>query len=342
MKYSKKNIWDFINGKEEKKYNYNFYIEAINISNDRNLYYRCPPEVKNNYLFVLYLIEKFNNNKCFINEIAQNYLSNTKKEDYTYQELTFIMSNIITNHNDKYYSIYKKERDMIYTSKRKFIENFLEEEDYPEEYGLGFIIVLINEKSEIITNYFAKKFIEDIFYKMEGTDIENIIHLNFREKEEFIKYGIERFLLEYINLFDDELSYYLENNTYLLKNIKININRIINNWDNYNNKKYKDKLTIFQNVSNIIIKKHKTSLSSEEIYQYIDEKNSLIPINLSKSKYKKAKTNKDSINIIDYKCIKEISNLADDIFVYNKNINPNNYNSPSKGKILEFKPKNNS
>ena len=336
MKNNKKLIWKFLNGEKIDTNNYNFYIEDINIANDKELYYKCPKKVKQNYMFVLYIIEKFQNDIDFINEVAQNYLSKTSKDNYTYQELTFIMSDLIDEHKDNKYSIYNKEKNMIYNSKRKIIDEYLEEEN-EEDYGLGFIIVGENEKSEVITNYFASKFIEDIFYNMNELDLEKIIHMNFKEKSEIIKYGIDRYIIEYIDLFDEELSYYVEDNIYLIDEIKRHINFIINNWNNYIEDNYHDKLIKLKIIITNLLSKYNSSLSIDELYQYIDKNNPSLPVKLYKGKPIKKVIPSKNININDYRCFKESLIIADKILLHKNNNKPKQDNK-TKAKILKFKP----
>ena len=337
MKNNKKLIWKFLNGEKVNTNNYNFYIEAINITNDKELYYKCPKKVKQNYMFVLYIIEKFKNDIDFINEVAQNYLSKTSKNNYTYQELTFIMSDLIDTHKDNKYSNYTKEKNMIYNSKREIIEEYLDKEQNEQDYGLGFIIVQENEKSEVITNYFATKFIEDIFYNMNELNLEKIIHMNFKEKSDIIKYGIDRYIIEYIDLSDEELSYYVEDNIYLIDEIKRDINYIIDNWNNYIKDNYHDKLIKLKQIITNLLLKYNSSLSIDYLYQYIDINNPSLPVKLYKGKPIKTNINPKNININDYRCLKESLIIAEKILLH-KNNNKSKKDNKSKAKILKFKP----
>lgn len=341
MNYNKKALWNFINNKKipQNINDYNFYMDAINITGDKDLYYKCPIIVQNNYIFVLYLIEKFQDNKNFINEVTQNYLLNTSKEDYTYQELIFIMSDLINDYEDNYYLQYKTEKDMIYTSKRTLIKEFLEISNYPEEYGLGFFIVLGNEKSEVITNYFATKFIEEIFYNIVGNDLEKIIHMTYKERFDFVTHGIDNFIIEFISHFDGYLAYYLKDNMFLTKDLRKYIKNIAKNWNNYIKENYSKKLKKLESSICTTISKYNSSLSLQEIYDYIDKKLPLLPIKLSSSNEENNKylSNK-KINIEDYKCLKEALHVAEDIFDCRKE--QNKETQQPKAKILEFKPNN--
>lgn len=337
MKYNKKILWDFINNKEipQNIKDYNFYIEAINITNDESLYYKCPQEVQNNYIFAIYLIKKFKDNKKFINDVAQNYLKSTEETDYRYQELIFIMSDLINNPKDYYYYFYQIKKDMIYTSKRLSIEELLSKES-SEDYGLGFIIVLQNENSKVLIDYFATKYIEEIFYDIVRYDLEDIIHMTYKDRFDFVTYGIDNFIIEFIAVFDGYLAYYIKNNTNLIKDIHKYIKSLAKNWNKYIKINYGNKINELEEQIKDIMKKYNSSLTINEIYTYIDKKSLLLPIrlsnNLDDTEY--ILSNK-KIKIEDLKCLKESLDAAEDIFMCKEENNEDN--KKYKGKILEFK-----
>lgn len=339
MKYNKKILWDFINNKKIPQHitDYNFYIDAINITNDKELYYKCPKEVQNNYTFALFLIDKFKDDTIFIDEVAQNYLDNTPKGDYTYQELIFIMSDLM-NFGDKNCMLYKTTKDIIYASKRALINEYIYE-DGSEEYGLGFLLVLLNENSKVITNYFATIFIEEIFYDIAKNELEEIIHMTYKDRFDFVTYGIDNFIIEFTSLFDGYLAYYIKNDPSLIKDVHKYIKKIAKNWNKYVKENYSDKLDELEKAIQAIIEKHKSSLSIEEIYNYIDKKSILFPVKISNDDIENNKllSNK-KINVEDYRCLKESLDTTEDIF--NCKGEKNQDDKKYKSKILEFKQRN--
>lgn len=317
MKYNKKVLWDFLNNKQipQNITDYNFYIEAINITNDKELYYKCPKDIQNNYTFVLYLIDKFKDDTKFINIVAQNYLENTPKNNYTYQELIFIMSDLITDKENVYYYHYQAPKDCIYNSKKNIIEEFLDEEKYSEEFGLGFLVVLENEQSKIIADYFATKFIEKIFYEIVRYDLEEIIHMTYKDRFDFVTYGIDNFIIEFISVFDGYLAHYLKDNMYLTKDIRKYIKSLAQNWNKYVKINYGSKINELEIALQTIISKYSSKLTLEEIYNYIDKKSQLLPIKLSNDyEEENILLSEKKINIEDYKCLKEALNIAENIF----------------------------
>ena len=335
MDYNKITLWNFINNKETPTniYDYNFYIDAINIANDKDIYFKSPKEIKTNYQFVLFLLEKFYEDKKFINEVAQFYLNNINKKDYSYQELIFIMSDFIPIYDEEYNNKYEIEKNKIYQDKRKSIEDFLKEEQYDEEYGMGFFLLLFQEKSKIIVDYFANKFLEEIFYTMDNLTLEDIIHMNFSKKEDFIKHGIDNYIIEYVDLFDKDLANYLEDDPFIYIDIKMEIERIIENWNNYIDKKFSPKIALLKTKINEIIKKYKSTLSSKQIHKYINN-NNIIPIDLPEDE--NYTINSTLININDCKCIKESLDLVERLFANNNQNKEEKKQNNNKVKILKF------
>ncbi|MEE3343598.1 MAG: hypothetical protein VZS44_05870 [Bacilli bacterium] len=339
MKYNKQILWNFINTKKAPNIkDYNFYIDAIDISNNYELYYYCPIEVKNNYQFITYIIDKFKDNKTFINEVAQYYLNNTSINDYTYQELVFIMSDLIKNPTDKNSLTYQAKKEIIYISKIKSIIKKMEE-NISEDNGLGFIFVLENEQSKIITNYIATKFVEDIFYNIAKYDLEEIIHMTYKDRFDFVTHGIDSFIIEFTAVFDGYLAYYLQNNKELIKDIHKHIKTIAKNWNKYIKKNYGNKIEELENSIQALLSNNNSPISIEEVYDYIDKKSLLLPIRLSNDyNNDNSLLSNKKINIEDYKILKEALDIAEDIFMCKED--KKKKDSKYKTKILNFKPNN--
>ena len=339
MKNNKKLLWDFINNKKTPSNitDYNFYIDAINITNDEELYYHCPIQVQTNYNFILYLVNKFKDNTKFINEISQNYLKNTPRNDYTYQELIFIMSDLVDDLEDV--NNYKIRKDIITNLRIKNIKNLLEENN-DEEHGLGFIIVLENEESKVIADYLAKIFIAEIFYNIiKLENLEEIIHITYRDRLDLVTYGMDRFVIEAISLFDGYLAYYITENIYLIQDIKKDIKKIMKNWKKYIKDNYSNQLDELEKATKELILKYESSLNIQDIYEYIDNKSPFLPVKLAKDDYENDNILSDKrINIKDYRCLKEALDTAESIF--NCQIIKEKKHKGNKAKILEFKPKN--
>jgi len=98
----KRLIYDYVNGNyiediSKLRNDYMFMMDVINYTNDRHIYYLCSDEVKCNYEFVKFLINKFKNKKQFICYVVDKYLNNTPEDDINRFELLIIFCDILNS-----------------------------------------------------------------------------------------------------------------------------------------------------------------------------------------------------------------------------------------------------
>lgn len=215
---------------------YMFMIDVINYTKDRSIYFSCSEEVKCNYDFVKFLINKFKDKKQFICYVVDKYINNVDEEDMTRFELLIMFCDILNSlgidydtltYNIKKLDLYKKTMGEIFELINDGkIDNF--------ESGLGFSYVVSKYgNSDIICDYFAHNFITEIFYNTKNLRLEDLLHKMFSTKEDLLKYGIYDFILDYVGCYDKVLAIYLSDNKKNIKKIESSIINIINNWDNY-------------------------------------------------------------------------------------------------------------
>ena len=99
-------------------------------------------------------------------------------------------------------------------------------------------------------DYFAKRFIEEIFVVDEKCILEYLIHDNFNSYNELKEYGINKFLINYIEKYDMFLADYIRCNVSLLDDIKL-LNDIEQNFDSYVKKEESNLVKFEINVSAI-------------------------------------------------------------------------------------------
>ena len=244
MKYPKKLILDYISGNDIDNYNieeleddYQFMMEVIKQTKDKRLYNLCSEKVQNNYIFVRFLIETFKKDISFITEVAEKYLSKVNKEDITYKELVIILSNISNSDYDNPLECYKAAAFASYLSTVVTIKKVFDERKI-EDLGCGFILIQEEYKnSPIIIEDMAKRMIFDIFHNTEdNVTLEEIIHINYKDKKILEKQGVVNFIINHITAIDESLGRYISIHIELIKPIQEDITRILNNWDNYMNR----------------------------------------------------------------------------------------------------------
>lgn len=351
---NKKLIFDYINGEDidnidELENNHEFMMEVIKLTRDKNMLNMCSDEVKLNYEFVLCMIEIFKNDIQFIDEIASNYINAKGEEDVTSLELNFIMADILKRNADIEFSIkYNLIKSTFIASEKLKIRLAIETEEdlfWKQEFGLGFRVMQYEDygNSRIIMNEMALEFIEDIFYRDADISLEELIHNQFKKVEDFKKVGAKKFILNYIRMYDTNLSDYLEAHTELLKDLEKNIHAIITRFDTYNRNLENRKDMIFEYDAKKIVEKHKESAPLNEYLRYIDKQNykGLPKLSLYDVYDEDEEFDDYSVidlnNLIDYKIIKELINLAKQVYLGKEKVeNMDETVIKKKAKILNF------
>lgn len=241
-KYNRKTIFDYINGNDITEYNietleddYEFMIDVINYTNDKNIYNLCSDKVKKNYVFVKFIINKFKDDLDFICQVADEYLEFVEN-DIERIELAIIMSEI-TKNNREYCINYKVLSEATYSANRVEIELIKVQQkddlEFINEIQMGFLFIVDTySSSNIIMNYYAEKFINDILTEYE-IDFEALLHQRFNNFEEIEKYGINNYLINFISLYDSYLSAYVSCHLEVLNNLKKLMNTFKNRWNHY-------------------------------------------------------------------------------------------------------------
>ena len=350
-------ILDYINGEDienidELENNYKFMMEVIKLTHDKNMFNMCSNEVKLNYEFVRFMIDTFKNDIQFIDKIASDYIDAMEEGDVTSLELIFIMADILKSSTETdlavKYNLFKN--SFIAEQKVKTNIAIIKEEDlfWKEEFGLGFRIIQYEYycNSSIIMNEIALDLVEDIFYQESDISLEELIHNRFKTLDEFNKIGVRRFILNYVRMYDTNLADYLEDHIDLLKDMERNISVIVSRFDIYNKMLEARKKLIFTQEAYQILDKYNETTPLEDYLRYIDkQKIKGLPI-LEFRDYDPKEfglegfedfSDIDINNLTCYKIIKELINLAKDLYLGKevvvdiKDIVTNN-----KAKILDF------
>ena len=209
INFDNKLINDYINGNdidatllEQLEDNTDFMIEVIKKSNDKKMYLFCGDNVKKDFKFVEFFIQKFKSDTNLINEVATTFLNSRKKSnnfDLEKDTIIVLMNNLTKNIDDDNLMKYRIESTLFLTEITIFLQN--EKQNNNTFEGLGFNIAeSLLEGYDILCDYVAKTFIEDLFYK--NKDLEEIIHNNITNKEYLNEDNIDSFISTSIEHFD--------------------------------------------------------------------------------------------------------------------------------------------
>lgn len=242
------------------------------------------------YEYLKKLLKDYNKN----NQSVKEYLMSDALSTAERLEYSLILENL-TGDTD-FQTIYETIYDVI----RVKIEYTKQKMNITKEIGLGFKYIFDEySNSKIILSFMATKMIEEI---LNEDDFELELHLNFKSAEQIRKIGINKLLINYISNYDKMLSSYLTSNISLLEDAKIELNKILNGWVDYENKKEKIKYNkMIEQVENYLSSVD-TIFTPADVMYYIANKLGIIK---KLAKY-------DNINQLVYQSILE--NISDDIF----------------------------
>lgn len=257
-KYNNKLVMDYINGNDIDGYDiddlendFEFMIQVIRLSDDKKMYNFCSEKVKKDYRLVKFLINKYNNDLKYICNVADEFLKSID-DGLERIEILLLM--------DKYISIeepnnqYKIALLAIYTKTRVEIESY-KAKYKDEDIGMGFLVMYDSFNSnELITDFFASKTIDSIFYEYD-INLEEYLHSKYKDFETIEKQGINNFLINFISTYDKMLSSYLSAKIQLLRPLVTKMNFIKINWENYNRR-------MEFNIYNTLL---------DEVYKYMEE-----------------------------------------------------------------------
>ena len=242
------------------------------------------------YEYLRKLLKEYNKNNQSVKEyLISDALSTAERLEYS-----LILENVTGNTDFK--TIYETIYDVI----RVKIEYTKQKMNIAKEIGLGFKYIFDEySNSKIILSFMATKMIEEI---LNENDFELELHLNFKSTEQIRKNGVNKLLINYISNYDKMLSSYLTSNISLLEDAKIELNKILNRWVDYENKKEKIKYNkMIEQVENYLSSVD-TIFTPGDVMYYIANKLGIIE---KLAKY-------DNINQLVYQSILE--NISDDTF----------------------------
>lgn len=242
------------------------------------------------YEYLKKLLKDYNKN----NQSVKHYLMSDDISTAERLEYSLILKNL-TGDID-----FQTICDTIYDVIRVKVEYTKQKMNITKEIGLGFKYIFDEySNSKIIISFMVTKLIEEI---LNENDLELELHLNFNSAEQIRKNGVNKVLINYISNYDEMLSSYLTSNISLLEDAKIELNKILNRWVDYENKKEKIKYNkMIEQVENYLSSVD-TIFTPADVMYYIANKLGVIE---KLAKY-------DKINQLVHQSILE--NISDDIF----------------------------
>lgn len=370
--FDKKIVLDYINGNDinevsidELENNVDFMMETIKITKDKKMCNFCSDSVLKNYEFVKYIVETFKDDIPFITRIANNFLDskNNSESDIESIELNIIMENIIGNrNNNENIEQYRLANQVFYSSMLINLElaKIKENLDEDNDLGLGFIIVEnMYPSSKEIKNYFANRFLNDLFYNND-LPFEDLIHKIAKDKNNIEDNKLNNFINNFLTMYDINLAWYvLVNNKEIksLDKIKRDIKKVYNGWDRKVFQQNTYNIGLFEDLIKRFYDDNKPNTPSYlfiELEKYILEMYNLKDIYLNsefKDDYNEFLTDVEvsmddfnTLGLTDMRFVKYASDLARKIFIDKEQIDENEYLYSTKNenaKIIKLEMKKN-
>ncbi len=359
MRYSKKLIYDYIMGNEleidVEKLEKDFYFmkEVITYSNDKNMYYLCDETLKNNYEFILFLINKFNNDKNFIVKISEDFKKNNDLDSKVLIDLNAIVNKYLNLNchmmEEENYDLWMA-NELFLISKYEigcvYVENYKRKYEN-ENIKMGFLY--FNEEYKGYNNaldYFATRMVSKIF---NNIDIEKFLHKNIRNISTLKTEGINNYLFNYIGYYDEYLSSYLMLHSYILNDVKKEIKKYIERWKKYEEENRRNEISsiigqcfsYFSSCGNYPVDSFKIfRLVSKEFNCYDEVKKELVHCDFDLL----CNTDDDTLNFGDIKFylkVKEIfkEKLQNDVDAFDPYVDSEENKTCKYGKILQINGK---
>ena len=217
----------------------NYYInncEIDEISLDKNIVFTIINSIKEEE-FLKEFIYKYIDHKDILIEMIkdnkdvkqnQKYISEMITSNKELEELLIILSKK---------AISKEMHDELINLIVNHITNIIISVEKINNNSLGFKYIKETMFDETIKTEIAKKLLDKNFYENKFYNLEEIIHMKYKNKEDLEKDGIENFILSYISTQDASLMNYVQKNKNLIEKYKEEILIYLNEekWDKYKN-----------------------------------------------------------------------------------------------------------
>lgn len=251
-KYDIKLVMDYVEGNditgydiEELENDYKFMRDVIMYTNDKRMYLLSSKNVRSNYDFANFVIDKFKKDINFVCYVADNYIQNSEDIEKRL-DLAIKMRDLTKFKNDDLYYTYLIFLNKNYLETGHVIKSIKQKnsdnQDFLNEIGMGFGFVE-NEygSSDRVVKFFAEQMVAEILL-VYNSKLEKILHQNFDSFDDVEIHGIKNYMLDFIKKYDHNLSEYAASHMEVLNYFKEELDDIKSNWDSFNianeNKRY--------------------------------------------------------------------------------------------------------
>lgn len=258
-------VSDYINGEdlncdvEVLENNPDFMLEVLRLSMDTKMYELCSDTVKNNFNFVVGIINLFSDDNFeFVKRASKKYLESLKPPENMFKvtseeaedrihafEVNILVSGLKSETN-----IFRM--NVISTCLRdetriEAFRKYCNDPEIREKIGIGFLLIIDRYgTSSIIQDFYAKKFLNKIFY-YDSSFLEKSIHRRYHNPSGVLEAGINSTIIDIVRENDIMLSDYIMTHPELLAGLRQDISHVVDNWDRYMERVNKFRVDAFEN-----------------------------------------------------------------------------------------------
>lgn len=202
---------------------------------DKNLYFDCSDELKQDFDFITEVINIFSDDFDFIDEVAESYVKYIPVEDINgnpeYIELCMLLGQYVSE-GHPYYEFYTNRLNGIYSI--FLLHVMMVKDEFPDVSELGFSILMEDHKGrKNILDYFARRMMDELYHKNHCGDFEDLIHKHCDSAVNIMNEGYVDFFVRNLYGVDQSLSYYVFDHSYLLDDLINELDEICEDWDEY-------------------------------------------------------------------------------------------------------------
>ena len=210
-------------------------LNKMRILKDKNLYFDCSDDLKQDFDFITEVIKIFRDDFDFIDEVAESYVKYLPVDELEshpeYLELCILLGQFVTEEH-QCYGFYTERLNYIY--ELIILNAMLLKDKCLNASNLGFSLIE-NKRGDRpnVMDYIAKRFTESLFRLSSAGTFEDLVHKNSMDFDGISEMGYDNFFIRNLYNADEALSYYIFKHPYLLDDLKFELDEISDNWDNY-------------------------------------------------------------------------------------------------------------
>lgn len=264
-------VSDYINGEdlncdvEVLENNPEFMLEVLKLSGDSKMYELCSDAVKSDFNFVVGVIDTFSTDQFdFVKKVASKYLdlldppknafgvTFDENEDRIHAlEISILVSEVRKEKN--LFMMKVASMCLIDETRIEAFRKYCSDSGIKQDLGLGFLVIIDRyNTSRIIQDFYAKRFLNDIFYSERG-GLASVIHGRYRSSLEVSKRGVTTTIIDIIRENDVVLSDYVMTHPELLSGLKEDMNNVFDDWDGYMERLNRFRVGLFEDeVSKLV------------------------------------------------------------------------------------------